>query len=74
MKGHPTSIRFNEKERMEMEDARKILGIAKNIHGEIPSIVMGSVRFVIQFHHLVWDQFLNQYPPQAREYIKERLI
>lgn len=70
----PTTIRFNKEERIEMEQARKILGISKNIHGEIPSIIKNSVKFVIEFNRMIWDQFNNQYPPQAREYIKRKLI
>lgn len=68
------NIRFNKKQLEEIEQARKILGIPKGLHGEIPKILRESVKFVIDFNHLVMDDFYTRYSPTMREFIRRKII
>lgn len=67
------TIRFNEEELKEFDKAREILKIPSGLWGEDAEIIKKSIRFVIEFSHLFWEKFLNDYPPLAREIIKEKL-
>ena len=68
------SVRFNKQEETDMLMAREILGIPKGSYGEDTQIIKKSIKFVVDFHHLLWSKFLNDYTPSMREYIKKELI
>jgi len=67
------NIRFNEEDLKDFDRARKILGVSPGLWGEDAEVIKKSIKFVNEFHSLVWDQFLNTYSPMLRELIKKRL-
>lgn len=67
------TVRFNKEEETDKLMAREVLGIPKGVYGEDAQIIKKSIKFVVNFHHLIWSKFLNDYTPSMREYIKKEL-
>jgi len=67
------NLRNSKELQILLHKAREILKIHHDKYGADPETVRKSLKFVIEFNDLFWEKFLNDYPPLAREIIKERL-
>lgn len=67
------NIRNNNKLQKDLYQVREILGINHDIHGADPEAIRQALKFVIESHSIIWEQFLQRNGPLAREYIKKRL-
>jgi len=65
-------VRFNKKEEKKLEKVVEFFG-TKGKWGERSEAIKKSIDFVLEFKHLFWERFLQDYPPLSREYIKKRL-
>lgn len=68
------NIRNSEELQHDLAEARRILGVDERLHGADPETVRRSLRFVIESHHYLWEQFNTQNGPLVKEYIKGRLL
>jgi len=67
------NIRFNKTEEEKLEKVVEFFG-TKDKWGEKSEAIKKSIEFVLEFKHLFWERFLQDYPPLSRSYIKKRLL
>jgi hypothetical protein len=66
------NVRFNKKELEKLQKVIEFFGV-ENKWGEKSEAIKKSIDFVLEFKHLFWERFLQDYPPLSRSYIKKRL-
>ena len=72
----PIPVRFNKKEREELERVKEFFNIPKNRWGATPEAIKKSIKSVLEMKESMqyaWEDFLRRYPLPTREYIKKRL-
>jgi len=67
------NVRFNKKELKKLEKVIEFFD-AKDKWGGRSEAIKKSIEFVLEFKHLFWERFLQDYPPLSRSYIKKRLL
>jgi len=68
------NLRNTQELQDDLHKVRDILGIDQKLYGCDPEAVRKSLKFVIEFNGLVWNKFLNDYPPTIREVIRKKLL